>query len=159
VIRRGLPFTEWPEEDRLSWTAAIARENPFRRGAASRWAPTTRAAVVAAYGRWIGHLADCEPSALAERAIDRLTEDRLMRYLAHLAETAGSVGQHMYLEKLREAVRVMFPGRVPEHLSGIVARLGSERRPRSKAERIVTTPRLVALGTRLMKGAFGPAGT
>src|SRR5262249_15853428 len=139
-----------------AWTAASAKGDRFRRGPAAHWAPTTLAAVVSAYGRWIGHLAEVEPAALAEGPDDRITEHRLTRYLAHLAETAGSVGQHMYLEKLREAVRVMFPGSVPEHLTPLVAHLASERRPRSKADRVVATPRLIALGMKLMKRAVGP---
>ena len=158
MIRRGLPFSEWPDEDRNGWTAATSNGDRFHRGPAAHWAPTTRAAVVAAYGRWIGHLAEAEPSALSERAVERLTEDRLVRYLAHLAETAGSMGQHMYFEKLRQAVRAMFPGRVPEHLTLATARLASERRARSKAERVVATPRLVALGLKLMKAALKPDG-
>jgi integrase/recombinase XerD len=154
VIRRGLPLSEWPEQDRDAWSAAILKEDRFRRGPASHWAPTTHAAVVAAYGRWIGHLAETEPTALAECAVERVTEQRLTGYVNHLAKTAGSVGQHVYLEKLRRAIRVMFPGRVPEPLSRIVARLASECRPRSKAHRMVTTPRLITLGVNLMKGAM-----
>jgi integrase len=68
------------------------------------------------------------------------------------------MGQHIYFEKLREAIWVMFPGRVPEHLTGIVAHLASDRRPRSKAERIVATPRLIKLGIKLMKQAVAPDG-
>lgn len=81
MIRRGLPLSEWPEQDRDAWSAAISKGNRFRRGPASHWAPTTRAAVVAAYGRWIGHLAEAESPALAEGAVERLTEQRLTRYV------------------------------------------------------------------------------
>ena len=158
MIRRALRYPEWPAQDRAAWTAATANGDRFRRGPAAHWAPTTQAAAVSAYGRWLGYLAELEPSALTEHAAERITEARLDRYLAHLAETAGSVGQHAYLDKLRQAVRVMFAGSVPEHLTAIVAYLASERRPRSKAERIVATPRLIKLGTKLMKQALGPDG-
>jgi integrase len=110
---------------------------------------------MAAYGRYLAFLAASEPLALAEHPTKRLTEDLLARYLAHLTETAGSMGRHMYFAKLRDAVRVMFPGSVPQHLSRLVARLESECRPRSKAARIVITTRLTALGTKLMEGAAG----
>ena len=46
------------------------------------------------------------------------------------------MGRHMYFAKLGGAARVMFPGTGPAHLSRLVARLESECRPRSKAERI-----------------------
>jgi hypothetical protein len=87
--------------------------------------------------------------------LKRLTDDRLSRYLGHLAETAGTMGRHMFFAKLRDAVRVMFPGSAPEHLSRLVARLESECRPRSKAARIVISTRLAALGTKLIEGAIG----
>ena len=158
MIRRGLRFAEWPEPDRTAWTTAIAKGDRFRRGAAAHWAPTTRAAVVSTYGRWLGYLDEAAPAALAEGAVERVTQERLICYVGHLAETAGSMGQHMYVEKLREAIRVMFPGRTPDHLNLMVAQLASERQPRSRAALIVTTPRLIALGIKLMKGAAGPGG-
>jgi hypothetical protein len=72
--------------------------------------------------------------------------------LDHLAETAGTVGRWAYFAHLRDAVRV--PGRVPQILARLVARLEGECRPQSKAARIVATPRLAALGMKLMKGAI-----
>ena len=152
MIRRALPLDAWPKPDRIAWTEAIADGDVFDgRGPAAHWATTTRYSVMAAYGRYLAFLAASEPSALAEDPAERLTEGRLSRYLSHLAETAGTMGRHMFFAKLRDAVRVMFPGRVPQHLARLVARLESECRPRSKAARIVTSSRLVALGTKLME--------
>jgi integrase/recombinase XerD len=158
VIRRSLPLGNWPDADQLAWHGAIADGDIFDQGPAAHWAQTTRNAVIAAYGRWLSFLAVSEPPTLAVQPIDRLTEDRLRRYLNHLAETAGTVGQHMFFAKLRDAVRVMFPGKVPHRLSRLVARLERKCQPRSKAERIVTTVRLTALGIELMKGAIGAEG-
>src|SRR5690242_11978305 len=111
MIRRSLPFDAWPEVDRIAWTEAIAEGDIFDgRGPAAHWAATTRCSVTAAYGRFLAFLAASEALALAEHPVRRLTEDRLAQYLSHLAETAGTMGQHMFFAKLREAVRVMFPG-------------------------------------------------
>lgn len=159
MIRRSLPLDAWPEVDRLAWNRAIADGDIFDgRGPAAHWAQTIRNAVIAAYGRWLSFLTVSEPSTLTAHPLERFTEDRLMRYLAHLAETAGTVGQHMFFAKLRDAVRVMCPGKVPQVLSQRVARLERECRPQSKAERIVMSSRLAALGTKLMKGAAGTDG-
>jgi integrase/recombinase XerD len=156
VIRRSLPFDAWPDVDRIAWTEAILEGDVFDgRGPAAHWAATTRYTVMAAYGRYLAFLAASEPAALTEYPAQRLTEDRLSRYLGHLAETAGTMGRHMFFAKLRDAVRVMFPGSVPQHLSRVVARLESEARPRSKAARIVTSTRLAALGTKLMEATIG----
>jgi integrase len=102
--------------------------------------------------------ASSEPAALALHPVKRLTDDRLRCYLSHLSEGAGSMERHMYFAKLRDAVRVMFPGCVPKHLSRLVARLERECRPRSKAARIVTSTRLAALGTKLIDTAVGAEG-
>ena len=154
MIRRGLSLAAWPDPDRVAWAAATADGDIFEgRGPAAHWA-ATRNAVIAAYGRWLGFLAGREPSVLAEDPIQRLTSDRLARYLDHLAQTARTVGRWAYFAHLRDAVRVMFPGKIPLILSRLVARLERECRPRSKAARIVTTPRLIGLGVELMKGAI-----
>jgi hypothetical protein len=108
---------------------------------------------MAAYGRYLAFLAASEPSGLTEHPVKRLTEDRFAHYLSHLGETAGTMGQHMFFAKLRDAVRVMFPGEVPQHLSRLVARLERQCQPRSLAARVVTTPRLTALSKQLMKQA------
>jgi integrase/recombinase XerD len=159
MIRRSLPFDAWPEADRIAWTEAIAEGDIFEgRGPAARWAPTTRYTVRAAYGRYLSFLAASEPLVLAEPPVDRLTDDRLGRYLGHLAETAGTMGRHMYFAKLRDAARAMFSGNVPQHLSRRVARLENECRPQSKAARIVTSTRLAALGTKLMEAAIAVEG-
>ena len=154
MIRRGLHLSAWPEPDQIAWTGAIVDKDIFEgRGPAAHWAETTRNSVIAAYGRWLGFLAVSEPCALTAQPVERLTENRLARYVNHLAETASTVGRHMFLAKLRDAIRVMFPGKVPPHLSRLVARLERECEPRSMAERIVTTPRLTALGEKLMNDA------
>jgi integrase len=77
--------------------------------------------------------------------VQRLTKERLARYLDHLAQTVGTVGRWVYFQHMRDAVRVMFPGKVPQILSALVSRLKRESRPRSNAERVVATPRLIAL--------------
>jgi hypothetical protein len=133
--------------------AAYARESRFSRGPAADWAVATRCAVAKAVGRWLGFLERFEPSALAEPPLDRVTEDRLTNYVAHLAETVGSVGRHLYLNKLQKAFRVMFQGEVPDILISLVAYLKRECQPRSKAW--VTTQRLTVLGGEMMQRSIG----
>lgn len=159
MIRRGLAPHDWPEPDRHAWSETIAEGDIFdRRGPAAHWAKTTRDAVITAYGRWLGFLALSEPSVLAAHPVERLTEHRLARYLGHLAETAGTVGRHMFFAKLRDAVRVMCPGKAPPHLSRLVTRLERECQPRSMAAQVVTTQRLTFLSKKLMRQAAGAAG-
>jgi integrase/recombinase XerD len=154
--RLGLPVPDWPAPDRIALDAAFARESRFSRGPAADWAPATRDSVTKAVGRWLGFLHRFEPSALAEPPLDRVTEDRLTNYVAHLAETVGSVGRHVYLSRLQKAFRVMFQGEVPDVLISLVTYLQHECRPRPKAW--VTTPRLTALGDEMMQRSIGDNG-
>ena len=78
MIRRGLALHNWPEPDRAAWAEAIAEGEIFDgRGPAAHWATTTRDAVIAAYGRWLGFIAASEPLALGVHPVDRLTVERL----------------------------------------------------------------------------------
>ena len=154
MIRRGLRLCDWPKPDHIAWIAAIAAGDIFDgRGAAAHWAPTTRGAVIAAYGRWLGFVADSDPSILAEHPVERLTRERLLHYLDHLAETAGTVGRWAFFQHLSDAIRVMFPGKAPDMLHQLVRRLKRECQPSSKASRVVSTQRLTFLSKKLMKRA------
>jgi integrase len=160
MIRQGFFLSAWPEPDRIAWSQAIAEGDIFDgQGPAARWARTTRDAVIAAYGRWLGFLGDTEPSALTDHPVNRLSGDRLASYLEHLAQTVGTVGRHAYFAHLRDAIRVMFPGETPQILSRLVRRLERECQPRSMAARVVTTHRLTALSKSLMKQASNSDGT
>jgi integrase len=151
--RLVLQITDWPEPDRIALGAAFARESRFCRGPAAHWAPGTRHGVTRAVGRWLGFLSGFEPQSLAELPLDRVTEERLTRYVAHLSETVGSVGQHIYLSRLQKAFRVMFPGKVPNSLISLVSQLQRECRPHPKAW--VATPRLTALGNDMIQHSIG----
>jgi len=158
MIQRGLGLAvaDWPDPDRIALDAAFARESRFSRGPAADWAPGTRLGVTKAVGRWLGYLHRVEPATLAEPSLERLTKDRLSNYVAHLSETVGSVGRHLYLLRLQKAFRVMFQGKVPDILVALVAHLHRECRPRPKAW--VTTPRLTALGSEMMQRSLGNDG-
>ena len=151
--RLALPISDWPEPDSIALNAAFARESRFRRGPAAHWARGTRHGVTNAVGRWLGFLAASEPSTLAEPPLDRVTKEHLAHYVAHLSETVGSVGRHLYLRRLEQAFRVMFPGKVPDILISLVAQLQREYQPHPKAW--VTTQQLLGLGKDLIQASIG----
>jgi hypothetical protein len=132
MTRQGRLRSAWPEPDRIAWSQAIADGDMFDGlGPAAHWARTTRDAVIAAYGRWLGFLGETEPSALTDHPLNRLSHDRLLSYLEHLAQTVSTVGRHAYFQHLRDAIRVMFPGETPQNLSRLVRRLERGCQPRS----------------------------
>ncbi len=147
----GLKFVDWPEPDRIAWTAAVAKGDRFRRGPAAHWSPSTRCDVEKALCRWLGYLAAFERDALAEHPVARLTGDRLVGYVGHLAETVQSVGRCIYLAHLLMACRVMFPGEPLRILKSVAAQLKSQSPARPKPW--VVTPHLIALGEKLIEEA------
>jgi integrase/recombinase XerD len=153
----GLKFANWPEADRIAWTAAVAKGDRFRRGPAAHWSPSTRCDVEKTLCRWLGYLAAFERAALTEHPVARLTEDRLVGYVGHLAETVQSVGRCIYLAHLLMAFRVMFPGEPPQILKSVAAQLKSQSQARPKAW--VVTPHLIALGEKLMEEEAGHKGS
>jgi integrase len=162
-LRKSLPLSDWPPADRLAWAAAIQPgADVFEdAGHAARWAASTRAAVQYDYGRWLGFVARSEPDALRLDPASRASSDRLLRFLAHLAETAGSVSRHSTLRHLRDALVVMAPGWDRRGLDRLVAQLERDRQPRPKPPRMISTQRLIALGYELMErvptgGILGP---
>ena len=147
----GLKFGDWPEPDRIAWTAAVAKGDRFRRGPAGHWSPATRCDVEKALCRWLGYLAAFESAALTEHPLARLTGDRLVGYVGHLAETVQSVGRCTYLAHLLMAFRVMFPGEPLQILKSVAAQLKTQSQARPK--RWVVTPQLTALGKKLIEEA------
>jgi hypothetical protein len=144
-----LKFVNWPEPDRIAWAAAVAKGDRFRRGPGAHWSPSTRRDVEKALCRWLGYLAAFERAGLTEHPVARLTEDRLAGYVGHLAETVQSVGRCVYLAHLLMAFRVMFPDEHLQILKSVAAQLRSQSQARAKTW--VFTPRLTALGERLIK--------
>ena len=150
--RKALRIPDWPEADRAAWLAATCpgRDVFDDPGPASRWAASTRTVVQYDYGRWLGFIAANEPEALALDPGLRPSPARLSRFLAHLSETVGSVGQHSTVRHLRDALVAMLPDWDRTALDRFVARLKHARRPRDKRPKVVTTERLLALGHDLM---------
>jgi integrase len=154
---RWLKYVDWPEADRIAWTAAVAKGDRFRRGPAAHWSPATRRDVEKALFRWLGYLAAFEPDALTEHPIARLTEDRLVGYVDHLAETVQSMGRCVYLAHILMAFTVMFPGEPLQLLKSVAAKLRGQSQARAKPW--VVTPQLTALGEKLIKEASHKART
>lgn len=152
--RKSLQLADWPEPDRLAWLAALhPGQDIFDDvGPASRWATSTQVAVQYDYGRWLGFIAAREPGALGLAPDTRASTARVMRFLAHLSETVGSVGQYSTIRHMRDALGAVVPDWDHTELNRLVARLERDRRARDKRTRLVKNERLLALGFALMDG-------
>ena len=145
----------WPEDDRLSWAAAFEEGDIFDgRGPAAHWSGGSRRSIASGYGRWIGYLTTRHPEALSLAPANRVTRDRLRRYLEHLADEITPAGIFNYAKHLYDAIRAMSPEHDWRWLKSIVWRLPGRGLPRGgKSERMVSVIRLIDLGLGLMDWA------
>jgi integrase len=150
VLRPAL----WPEADQAAWVAAFDEGDVFDgRGPAAHWSAGSRRSVASGYGRWIGYLTGMEPGTLTLAPADRVTRERLRRYLDHLAAHITPAGVFNYPKHLYDPIRVMAPERDWRWLKTLVWRLDRGTPRRNKAGRMVTPDRLIRLGDGLMQQA------
>jgi hypothetical protein len=85
--RLHLPFTEWPEIDRRIWNGAVANDDPFGDGPGGRLAKGTLHKYWMGWRRLLGFLMITEPDILNASPLERLTKERVRRFVQHLAQT------------------------------------------------------------------------
>jgi len=154
TLRKIIRLEDWRDADQSAWTCAITAGDVFDgRGPAAHWSAGSRWSTVMGYGRWIGWLLATEPDVLCIGFEDRLTPDRLRRYINDLEKDNGPAGIWNYVKKLYDAMRVMAPDANWSWLKEIERRLARDVAPAEKRHRIVFSDRLVDLGINLMDQA------
>jgi len=154
VSGKVLRLARWPEADRAAWAAALAEGDIFDgRGPAAHWAAGSRRSVASGYGRWIGYLQAVVPAARALAPAERISRDRIRRYIDHLAAEITPAGVFNYVKHLYDAIRVMAPEPDWRWLKTLVWRLDGRTSRRNKAGRMVTPGQLIRLGIGLMEQA------
>jgi integrase len=151
-IRRELPFSEWPADDRELWTKAFKDEGLFEQsGSACQWAVATATQVRHGYALWLGHLnlagsldAQCLPC-------DRVSRESLLGYIKDLQSRIAAVSVCSRLRDLSEALRVMQPAGNRELVVRALRNLERSARPsRNLRARLVAPSEIYEAGIRLM---------
>jgi integrase/recombinase XerD len=152
--RRSLKRDAWPEPDRMAWEIANRAGDVLEPGGdASHWASSTRETTARCYGRWLGWLARNGLLDRTQSPGDRLSPDRLERYIAELvslnaySSAASQIG-HLYM-----AISVMEPKRDWRWMRPAEARLRYGAAPKDKRPRLVEPDQLYAYGVELMDRA------
>ncbi len=152
--RVTLPFDDWPQADQDAWATATCDGDIFAdRGPAAHWRPATRRHARNGHARWLFWLTQDDPRALALTPADRVTIERLRRYLADLQGRMSASGAWNEIKGLYDAMRVMAPGHDWAWLRRLKADLESRVEPRDCRERIISPARMSALGFSLMDSA------
>ena len=153
--RRCIPLAEWPREDRLAWEMANRSEDLLVDvGLAASWRPASAKRVIRDYGRWLTFIQFEDGAVLEIDLADRVTHERIARYIETLRSNCLDTTVAMRIEGLLEALRVMSPEHDWAWLRKIVCRLRAGiRSRREKESRIRSTAKLFELGAKLMEDA------
>lgn len=151
---RSLPIAEWPEPDRHAWFEACRPGlRLVRGGRASHLKPVTQADYAQRYGYFLDFLNRHGRLDLKASATTQLTIDTVNIYMQELRDRVSSVTVYGSISKLRRAAAILQPDLKLEWLKEIERDLDHCKRPRSKADRLVFSDRIVTAGITLMEEA------
>ena len=152
--RKSMHECNWPPADLLLWNAAVLPSELFEsNNRASRWRPKTVKQAKYGYAAWLQHLHDRDPTAFQLCAAERVTLDRIQRYVTSMAAALSAVSIANALGHLVLALRAIAPDHDWCWLTSIQRKqLASAPRP-DKHPSMVGVEKLVALGTSLMAKA------
>jgi integrase len=151
---RSLPIAEWPVSDHLGWMEACNPAQRLKRGgAASHLAPVSQADFARRYGLYLDFLQRSGRLDPAKGATTLVTPDNVTGFITELQARVRSVTVWNSVYKLRRAAQLIAPGTDFEWLAEIERDIALVMVPRSKADRLVLTERLVEAGLTLIREA------
>ncbi len=151
---RSLPIAEWPEADQLGWTDALRPAQRLKRGgAASHLAGVSQADIANRYGLYLDYLQRNGRLDPAGNAVTLVTADNVHGLIAELHVRVRSVTVWNSVYKLRRAAQLIAPTADFQWLTEIEKDIALIMTPRSKADRLVLTERLVEVGLTLIQEA------
>ena len=136
---RCMPLSEWPEEDRRAWQRAQRDDDLLEEeGLFARLRPSTLSVLQSSYGRWLHHLATCDPAALALDPAARITRERVATYVVELHQLNASLTIANRILGLERAALAFAPGGNWRWLRTLVNKLNRRAKPmRDKRARLL----------------------
>jgi integrase len=151
---RSLPFAKWPASDRLGWAEACRPAQMLKRGgAASHLAPVSQDDIANRYGLYLDFLSRNGRFDPTKNAMALITPDNVNAFIAELQARVRSVTVWNSVYKLRRAAQLIAPDADFGWLSEIEKDVALVMIPRSKADRLVLSERLVEAGLILIREA------
>jgi integrase/recombinase XerD len=151
-VNVGLPFEEWPSEDRKLWSAAFDGTDIFADQAAAGLAPSTVYGRRAAYSLFLGFLQTVAPELLASRPAERVTIRLIEDYVGYLRQNCRDTTVVIELERLFFVIRTFFPDSDWAWLYRICRRIARDAKPIKHQE--IMSPQLYSIGLSLMDSAL-----
>jgi integrase len=151
---RSLPKADWPTSDRLGWMQACQPSQRLKRGgAAGHLAPVSQADIANRYGLFLDFLQRHGRLDPAKGAATLVTLENVNEFVTELQARVRSVTVWNSVYKLRRAAQLIAPSTDFEWLTEIEKDFALVMVPRSKADRLVLTERLVEAGLILIREA------
>ena len=155
-----MPIGEWPASDRLGWEQACQPAQRLQRGGpASHLAPVSQADIARRYGLYLDFLQRNGALDPAKGAATLVIPDTVNDFVAELQSHVRSVTVWNSIYKLRRAAQLIAPDTDFGWLAEIEKDIALVMEPRSKADRLVLTERLVEAGLTLIQEAEVFGGT
>jgi integrase/recombinase XerD len=152
MMRKLLPFPEWPQTDRVAWTQATCSPGILDEGGkGSHWSEGSKKSIRFGYARWLGYCEVFDPGLLDLDPQARVTRDKIVAYIDHLQSSITPAGLFNYIKHLYDALRVIAPNTDWTWLRELHLRLEKLVVARNKHPRIVDINVLVDLGCYLME--------
>jgi integrase len=147
-------IAEWPASDCRGWTEACRPAQRLKRGgAASHLAPVSQADIANRYGLYLDFLQRNGWLDPARGAKTLVTPENVNGFNTELQARVRSVTVWNAVYKLRRAAQLIAPGTDFGWLTEIEKDIALVMVPRSKADRLVLTERLVEAGLALIREA------
>ncbi|TIM42965.1 site-specific integrase [Mesorhizobium sp.] len=151
-LNTGLPFEDWPLQDRKLFEGAFEGVDLFASGPGSSLAPATKYGRKADYGLWLNFLSHIFPDALKLTPRDRVDQTRVEDYVEYLRENCRETTIAHCLGRLFYTIRAFCPDRDWQWLYRISKRIAVKAKPIK--HRQVLSLDLYALGLRVMDRAL-----
>ena len=149
------PVEQWPSLDRKAWMRAISSNRPFDQlTRASQWTGLTRQTNEQCYARWLLWLAQAGELDPLMRPAERITRERVGRYLAELRSRNSPITVAGRIRGLSEMISLISPRTDLFWLSELKTQLVRTAEPsRRKRDRLQSSSDLFQFGIRLMRRA------
>jgi integrase len=112
-----------------------------------------------AWRRYLGFLANHEPTALELAPAERLTTERIRRFVTDVGATRSSASVARLVDALYHAARLMISARDWTWLRTIATRLRAAAPAQAGTRPVITSVQLLALGEQLIHESQPPLGT
>jgi integrase len=151
---RSLPKADWPASDNLGWRQACQPSQRLKRGgAAGHLSPVSQTDIANRYGLFLDFLQRQGRLDPAKGAATLVTPENVNGFVTELQARVRSVTVWNSVYKLRRAAQLIAPGADFGWLTEVEKDIALVMVPRSKADRLVLTARLVEAGLILIREA------